>query len=240
MFRSFRLIAFAAILPFAALSADWKPIDPAQLALKTPKIDPHADAEAILWEVRMRDEFQGDDPQTVLIHYLRIKIYTGKGRDEHSKVDLIYTGSSSIMEISGRTIKPDGAIVELKKDAIFDRSLIKTSGLKVKTKSFAMPAVEPGAIIEYQWREIRNKQLINYSRLHFQRDIPIWSVKYHIKPLENSGAAGYLMRTQAFQCKPAKFEAEPDGYFRRARKRNKRPGCRARCRMLPGRSRWRS
>ena len=34
----------------------WKPVTPADLAVKAPVVDPKADAEALLWEVRVFDE----------------------------------------------------------------------------------------------------------------------------------------------------------------------------------------
>ena len=73
------LIAVAT-LALPARAADWKPLDPAHLALKQPKIDPAADAEALLWEVRVADEVdQRGEPATIYEHYLRVKIFTDRG-----------------------------------------------------------------------------------------------------------------------------------------------------------------
>src|SRR5581483_2642779 len=68
-----------------------------------------------------------------------------------------------------------------------------SGGKKVKAKSFAMPNVEPGAIIEYRYREVRNNSLSFYERLDFQREIPVRSVKYSMKPLAIPGF-GFQMR----------------------------------------------
>jgi hypothetical protein len=43
-----------------------------------------------------------------------------------------------------------------------------------------MPAVEPDVIIEYRWSEIRPYTLANYVRLHFQRDIPVQTIKHYV------------------------------------------------------------
>src|ERR1051325_2316520 len=181
------LLTFVCLFANAAPSSagdDWRPVDPAHLAMKTPVVEKDADAEAIFWEVRVQDEAEGGDPRTVLSHYIRIKIFTVRGRENHSKVDLIpVTRNTKFKDIAARTIKPDGTIIELQKDAIFEREIVKTSGLKLKAKSFAMPGVEVGAIIEYRWCEIRDDHLTLYERLHFQRDIPVQLVKYYIKPL---------------------------------------------------------
>lgn len=42
-----------------AAPSDWKPVDPADLALATPRVEKDADAEAIFWEVSITDEFSG-------------------------------------------------------------------------------------------------------------------------------------------------------------------------------------
>ncbi len=65
-------VSFAA----SASSDDWRPVDPADLALKTSTVEKDADAEALFWEVRVDDEVEGGTPRTVLRHYVRIKIFT--------------------------------------------------------------------------------------------------------------------------------------------------------------------
>lgn len=73
---------------------------------------------------------------------IRIKIFTERGKDRHGKVDIASAGRTKITDIVGRTIKPDGTIVELEKNAVFDRVLVQAEGIKVRAKSFAMPGVE--------------------------------------------------------------------------------------------------
>jgi hypothetical protein len=146
------------------------------------------DAEALFWEVRIDDDPEGD---LIFTHYIRIKVFTNRGRESQSKIDIpfgkFYGREIKIKDIAARTIRPDGSIVELKQDDVFERTIVKTSGAKVKAKSFAMPAVEPGCIIEYRWREIRVQQDADYVRLEFQRDIPVQRVKYFIKPFPYAG-----------------------------------------------------
>lgn len=182
------LLALAAPMPAAAMGDDWKPIDPADLALKTPTVEKDADAEGLFWEVKIDDNPDGD---LIFNHYLRVKVFTDRGRESQSKIDLpfgnLYGGQVKIQDIAARTIKPDGSIVELNKKDIFERTIVKASGLKLKAKSFAMPAVEPGCIIEYRWREVRVRQDAHYLRLQFQRDIPVQRVEYLVKPFPYDG-----------------------------------------------------
>ncbi len=200
-------IACFILLSASAFAAqDWKPVDSALLALKVPVVDKDADAEAIFWEVRLDDS----DLDLVFNHYIRIKIFTERGKESQSKIDIPYLGRYQIKDIAGRTIKADGSIVELKKDAIFERTIVKLSGVKIQAKSFAMPAVEPGAIIEYRWKEVRPYTLANNLRLQFQRDIPVQFVKYYLKPQEFQRLG---MSTMTFNGQNAPLVKERDGFY---------------------------
>ena len=175
-------------------------------------MDSSADAEIIFWDVRIEDRLQGSDLSLALNHYIRIKIFTERGKEEYSTVEIPRYGKRSISEVAGRTIKADGSDIEVKKDAIFDRELIKTKGFKVSGKTFALPNVEVGDIIEYRYRETRDNEIASHMRLYFQREIPIWNVTYHLKPL-NLPWLPYGMRTMAFQCDLPPFRQEPNGFF---------------------------
>ncbi|HYG81710.1 MAG TPA: DUF3857 domain-containing protein [Pyrinomonadaceae bacterium] len=208
----FALILLTAVAALPARAADWKPVDPAELALKTPVVEKDADAEALFWEVRVDDNPDGD---LIFNHYVRIKIFTERGRETQSKIDIlfgkIFRSNIRIENIAGRTIKPDGAVVELEKKDIFERDIIRASGIKAKAKSFAMPAVEPGSIIEYRWKEVRVKQSAQFIRLQFQREIPVQRVKYWIKPFPFPGLGMRALNYHVTQ--DAKFVKEKDGFY---------------------------
>jgi transglutaminase-like putative cysteine protease len=193
---------------------DWKPILPADLALATPVVQPDADAEALLWEVRVADDDQGGmydfRPRTVFDHYLRVKIFTERGREAHATVDLPYTANTSIEAVAARTIKADGTAIELKKSDVHKRTLLKGDGLKVKAVSFALPAIVVGSIVEYRWREVHEDSLASNLVLPFSRDIPVQLVRYYFKPLKDLGA--YQMWVQAFNGDFTPAEHQRDGF----------------------------
>jgi len=190
---------------------DWKPIEPAALALKNATVEKDADAEALFWEVRIDDSPDGN---LIFNHYLRVKVFTDRGRESQSKIDIpfgnLYGGEVQIKDIAARTIKPDGSIVELAKKDIFERTIVKASGLKVKARSFAMPAVEPGCIIEYRWREVRVNRSANYVRLQFQRDIPVQRVQYLIKPYDFTGLT---FNSITLHGTPTRWAREKNGFY---------------------------
>jgi hypothetical protein len=213
-------LAFVTAASAGGGDKDWKPVDPAQLAMTAPVVERDADAEVLFWEVHVSYEDSGGDPATVLSHYVRIKIFNDRGREAHSKVDILAPKvrgrEVKIKEIAARTIKPDGTVIELKPEDVFERDVIKASGLKVKAKSFAMPGVEPGAVVEYRWREVRGG-IRSYERFEFSRDIPVQSVKYWIKPYKEGlvNGEGKLvgLRAHAFRTGAASFVKEKDGSY---------------------------
>ena len=136
---------------FAFDEETWRPVTPAELAMKTPLVDPGADAEAIFWEVRLDDKKR---TKLSYDHYVRIKIFTERGREKFSKFDIPFYKGRKVEDVAARVIKPDGSIVELQLSDIFEREIVKAGKIKIKAKSFAVPNIEPGVIIEYRYKEI--------------------------------------------------------------------------------------
>ncbi len=170
------LIVMACSFPASAQSADgWRPIEPAHLTLKASTVEKDADAEALFWDVAVEKW----DEKAELRHYVRIKIFTDRGRDLHSTISLDYENGTGISDIAGRTIRPDGTIVPLNPGDIFDKELSRIGKRKTRAKTFAMPAVEVGSIIEYRWRETQKDAWI--VALDFQFDLPAQSVTCTIK-----------------------------------------------------------
>src|SRR5262245_4607098 len=110
------LLVYLLSLFAPAQAQAWKPMDPAHLALKAPVVEKDADAEALLWEVYVNDASEN----TEYTHLLRIKIFSERGKESQSKIDIPYFNRTSVKDISGRTITPDGSVVSLQQDAIFD------------------------------------------------------------------------------------------------------------------------
>jgi Domain of Unknown Function with PDB structure (DUF3857)/Transglutaminase-like superfamily len=191
---------------------EWRPIDPADLALKTAVVEKDADAEAIFWEVRVADENDGYYYRKVLNHYIRIKIFTERGRESQSRIDIPYWGGTSIKDVAARTIKADGSVIEIKKEDVLERTIVKAGGIKLKAKSFAMPAVEPGVIIEYRWKEVRDAVLY-YDRFYMQREIPVQIVRYFIKPAHVESFKTVGLSAKTFHGSTTPFVKVKDGFY---------------------------
>ena len=136
--------------------AGWIPISDAERQMKSPVVEKDAGAEILLWRVHVVDEYLGDDLQRVLYHYIRLKVFDAKGKEKTGTVDLSYSEPGGILDVSGRTVKADGTIMELDRKTVYKRDLVRAGGRKEKVVSFAMPGVEDGAILEYRWKQTQN------------------------------------------------------------------------------------
>lgn len=202
------LFMAASLMLLASLNSysqkDWRPITPAELQQTAPKVEPDADAEAIFWEVRVDDS---DPADLVMKHYIRVKVFTERGREKYSKIDIPFATGTKVKDIQARVIKSDGSIVELAKSDVFDREIVKADKVKVKAKSFAVPNIEPGVIVEYRYQEIVRNTWASNMRMLFQHDIPIQYIAYWFKPAAD---AKYL----TFNMKDNKFVKDKGGFYR--------------------------
>lgn len=150
------IVANAAILATLFLAAprpsraqDWLPVPPEDLAMKDNPKQPGLDAMILYREVAVdvsKANVSGDSEH----EYMRIKIFTQEGV-KRGHVELEYNKTlNSIVHVEGRTIRPDGTIVNFD-GQVLETTVEKSSGLKVLAKSFTLPDVQPGCIIEYKY-----------------------------------------------------------------------------------------
>jgi hypothetical protein len=220
---TFWCVLFLSAVTAAAQDKEWRPVTPEELAAKTPVVEPDADAEAIFWEVRIDDSSSED---LSMKHYVRVKIFTERGREKYSKFDVPFSKWVKIKDLAARVIRPDGAITEIRKEDIFEREIIKAGGIKIKAKSFAVPNIEPGVIIEYKYKETRVDSGAKGMRLAFQRDVPVQNLSYYYKPY-NSQEPKY----QNYNFRDAKFVKDEKGFW--LAKRTNVPAFREEPRMPP-------
>lgn len=187
----------------ASASNDWRDVTPSEIQMKAPKVEPDADAEAIFWEVRVDDSSEN----LIMKHYVRVKVFTERGREKYSKIDIPFIKGMKVKDIMARVIKADGSIVEITKNDVFDREIVKSGDIKVKAKSFAVPNIEPGVIVEYRYQEVYPRSSANDMRMKFQHDIPIQNITYYFKPYNNT-------RYLTFNMSDNKFIKDKGGFYR--------------------------
>jgi len=210
--KRFLLIGLLALtVGFTALAGDeitWLPVTPEEMAMKTPRVDPDADAEAIFWDVRLDDKKLAEISYN---HYVRIKIFTERGQKRFSKLDIPFTRGKKIEDIAARVIKPDGTIINLNAADIYERELVKTGKTKTMAKSFAVPGIEPGVIVEYQYKEVFKGAWANGVRLVFQRDVPMQKFTFHVRPQK-----GFGLKYNYYNMPETRFVEDPadKGFFK--------------------------
>ena len=77
-FLDFRLFIISVCVDAATVVGSIQRMEartPPELQLSKSQVEPDADAEALLWDVYVADEDNGGDLQTVLRHYVKIKIF---------------------------------------------------------------------------------------------------------------------------------------------------------------------
>jgi len=125
---------------------DWQPILPEELKMTA---EPKAPGAPAIYLYRQVDR---DDATGHIATYERIKILTEEGR-KYANVEIAYfKNRDNIKGIKARTIEPDGTIVDLQAKP-FDKTIVKVKGLKYEAKTFTMPDVRVGSIIEYRYTD---------------------------------------------------------------------------------------
>ena len=90
--RLSKFIRFAGRYPIAKRLEDMTPRDIDGLG--KPRVEKDAGPEALFWRVYVLDEIQGSDPRSVLHHYVRIKIFNERGKEQQGPIDIPYFGKS--------------------------------------------------------------------------------------------------------------------------------------------------
>jgi hypothetical protein len=128
-----------------AAAEDWLPISSEELKMTSEPQAPTAPA-IILYRQVDRD----DQTYTELV-YIRIKILTEEGR-KYADIEIPFNDTyESVRGIQARTIRPDGSVVNFD-GSVFEKPIIKGRGVKIMAKTFTLPDVQAGSIIEYRYR----------------------------------------------------------------------------------------
>ena len=114
-------------------------------------------------------------------NYVRIKILTEEGR-KYADIEIpFFTSTAKIVDIRARTIRPDGSIADFQGKA-FDKSIVKARGLKYRAKTFTLPDVQVGGIIEYSYTIDFSEYLVFDSHWILSHELFTKSAKFSLKP----------------------------------------------------------
>ncbi len=113
--------------------------------------------------------------------YYRIKILTEEGR-KYGDIELPYwKGSIDIKKLHARTIKPDGTVLNFN-GKVFDQTIVKARGVKYRAKTFTMPDVVVGSIVEYFYTIELTGYFVSNSQWVLSDELFIKTAKFSLKP----------------------------------------------------------
>lgn len=157
---------------------DWQPISPDELKMT---VDPAHPADAIM----LYHEETADDMTRHRYIYKRVKILTEKGKDRASVEIPFDAARVGIDDIKARSIAPDGTITPFTGKA-FNSMIVKTHGLKYQAKTFALPNVQVGSIIEWKYTEFWD-DFLRGAHWTIQDDLFQKRAKFSFIPFSKSG-----------------------------------------------------
>ncbi|MBO0911988.1 MAG: DUF3857 domain-containing protein [Acidobacteria bacterium] len=180
---------FALVLLFAAgfhpgsLPAQgFQPVSPDELKMTAEPLAPGAAAIILYREVNRDDRghtaHEGD--------YYRIKILKEEGR-KYADIEIPFhkENGNNIVNVHGRTIRPDGSIVNFE-GKVFDKSIAKAKGLRFMAKTFTLPDVEVGSVIEYYYTLDLGEQYIYDSHWILSNELFTKHAKFSLNPYTSS------------------------------------------------------
>ena len=178
---SFVTVVLLLIAAAPAWGVGFQPVSPEELKMTTEPKAPGAPA-IILFRQVDRDDRGLTAHEDV---YFRIKILTEEGR-KYADVEIPYWKSDGkVVGIHARTLKPDGSIVDFSGKA-FDKEIVKTRGVKYLAKTFTLPDVQVGGIIEYYYTTDFSEYSLFESHWILNDELFTRSAKFSLRPYESA------------------------------------------------------
>jgi len=193
MFRSgkWALVAAIGIWILGAQEAKagigFQPVSSDELKMTSEPLAPGAPA-IILYRQVDRDDNSRTSHED---NYFRIKIFTEEGR-KHADIEIpFFKGNENVANVRGRTIRPDGSIVNFE-GKVFEKELVKGRGVKYLAKTFTLPDVQVGGIIEYFYTVDLKEQYIFDSHWILSDELFTKKAQFSLKPYSSSYSTFYL------------------------------------------------
>jgi hypothetical protein len=129
---------------------EWQPISQEELKMTSAPEAPGAPAIYLYRQVDRNDMGVQRGRGATEYNYVRIKILTEEGR-KHANIEIPFERQrTNLSNIRARTVRPDGTIANFD-GKVYEQTLEKTKGVKYLAKTFTLPDVQVGSIIEYHY-----------------------------------------------------------------------------------------
>src|SRR6266446_3564372 len=173
------VLVLSAVVRFvhpASAGDEWLPISPEELKMTSV---PEAPGAPAVYLYRQVDRDDGRDGHQY--NYERIKILTEEGR-KYADVEIpFFKSQGKIGGIKARTIRPDGTISNFD-GKVVEKTIVKAKGLKYLAKTFTLPDVLVGSIIEYHYTFNLDENYVFDSHWILSEELFTKTAKFSLKP----------------------------------------------------------
>ena len=178
VWKGWTLIAIVAgsLLTVRNASGDeWKPVTQEELKMTSLPEAPGAPAVILYREVNRDD---GRTPHED--NYVRVKVLTEEGR-KYANVEIpFFKESGNVHNLKGRSVRPDGSVVPFD-GKVVDQTIVKAKGVKYLAKTFTLPDVQVGSVIEYHYTIDFNEGYVYDSRWVLSEELFTRAAKFSLK-----------------------------------------------------------
>ena len=190
-------------LPLSA--SDIPPITPDETKMTSEPLAPGAPA-IILYRRVDRDDSGATRNE---YNFVRVKILKDEGRKYGSvEIPFYKEHDLNIVGVKGRTIHPDGSEVSFD-GKVYDKTIEKTKGVKLMAKTFTMPEVEIGCIIEYSYTLDMSEDYVYNSNWILSDELFTKHAQFSLKPY--SGFYSNLHVRYSWQHLPSGTDPPKEG-----------------------------
>ncbi len=166
---------------------DFRAATAEELAMKFVPFAPGASAVILNW-VQWHDDTDFRESE-----YVRIKILSEEGK-KYGDIEIPYVPLlMNLDHVEARTTKPDGTIVPFT-GKIYEKLIVKTGGVRMISKTFSLPDVQPGCIIEYHYVLGSRDSILRATRFIVQRELPVVNELLWLKPYKEQFTSFFTYR----------------------------------------------
>ena len=160
----------------------FQPISPEELKMTSEPLAPGAPAVILYRQVDRDDNGRTSHED----NYLRVKILTEEGRKQADVEIPFLKGQNDVVHLRARAIRPDGSVSDFD-GKIYEKSIVKARGLRYMAKTFTLPDVQIGSIIEYSYTYDFMENALFESHWILSQDLFTKAAKFSLKPYSGEG-----------------------------------------------------
>ena len=166
--------------PVLWAGSGFQPVNPDELKMLSEPQAPGAPAIILYREVDRDDNGRTSHEND----YYRVKILTEEGR-KYADVEIPFMkGRNDVIGVHARTIRPDGSIRDFD-GKVFEKVVERTRGAKYLVKTFTLPEIQVGSIIEYYFTYDLQEHALFESHWILSDDLFTKSARFSLKPYVN-------------------------------------------------------